>query len=149
MGLDQRSWILAHIALTEARNDLLIPLPPKLPKPQCVSASPVAQIHPMALFWLLKCRFSDLGFLSVGRRWATFLCQSFRKVSSNKNLGFSSPGVSFDLGCPFYCSSFPVFDAGVLHICGDFHRHVLCSDRHGCASGLKTPVLSLSLIRFE
>lgn len=106
------------------------PYPQSHPKPQCVSASPVAQIHPVALFWLLKCRFSDLDFLSVGRKSATFLCKSFRKVSSNKNIGFSNLGVGFDLGCPFYRSSFPVFNVGVLHICGDFHRHVLCSDRH-------------------
>lgn len=36
-----------------------------------------------------------------------------------------------------------------LHICGDFHRHVPCSDRRGCTSALKTPALGLSLIRFE
>lgn len=147
LGLDQVFWIFAHLALTEVRCALLIPSAPKATKIvvhfgiTCCKNPPdhFIMATEMQIFW------AWFSFCLVGgRKSAIFLCKPFWKICCNKNLGFKSPGVCFDLGCPFYCSSFPVFDVWALHICGDFHRHVLCSDRRGCASGLKMLALGLS-----
>lgn len=138
--LDQMGWILAHIALIESRNVLLIPSTPKATQTTACYSIICSTNPPSGFVLAAEMQVFRSWFSFYREESATFLCKSFRKVSSNKNLGFSSPGVGFDLECPFYCSSFPVFDIGMLHICGNFNRHVLYSDRRVCASGLKTPV---------
>lgn len=148
LGLDQTCWNFAHLALMEARYALLIPSAPKVTQTVArfditCCKNPTGSFRYSSWnkvgFWVVQ-----LGFLSLeGGKSAIFLCAPCWKICCNKNLGFKSPGVRFDLGCPFYCSSFPVFDVWVPHICGDFHRHVLCSGRRGGASGLETPALRL------